>query len=83
MDYRRLEINELERLERYIESHIDEMRPFFKALKPIRDERLWELDYKSWDDYCKQRWGFTCGAEAVDCAIDVCTGRDTHEINHG
>lgn len=53
-----VEKNRLEQLERIIQNGIDTFIEVGEALAQIKEEKLWEGEYESFDHYCKQRWDF-------------------------
>jgi hypothetical protein len=50
---------DLKRLERTIEQGLRTFREVGAALLTIRDQRLYEPKYASFDEYCRQRWQFS------------------------
>lgn len=50
---------ELVRLEARIETGVQKILEAGKALKLIRDKRLYKDKYKTFEDYCRERWGFS------------------------
>lgn len=72
----------LKQHEEIIEFGIKSFVSVGQSLLAIRDERLYEDGYDSFDSYCKQKWGFTRQRahqmiEAADVVSDVSTIVDT------
>jgi hypothetical protein len=50
--------NLLEEQEKIIRDRMRAVEEVAQALKTIRDEKLYRLTYKTFNDYCRQVWGF-------------------------
>jgi hypothetical protein len=49
----------LAQLEGIIARNLESVMDVARALKEIRDNRLYLEQYATWEDYCQRRWGFT------------------------
>jgi hypothetical protein len=54
-----IELNQLDELEAVIESGIKTFNQVGASLMKIRDSRLYRTEYNAFEDYCRERWGFT------------------------
>jgi hypothetical protein len=50
--------NRLKEQEKIIQNRMPAMTEMAEAFRKIRDEKLYRLDYKNFNDYCRQVWGF-------------------------
>lgn len=53
-----MEKEELREFERQIESGLKTFRKVGTALLAIRDGRMYRAEFKTFEDYCRDRWGF-------------------------
>lgn len=53
------ETNELERCEIVIKQGLETFVEVGQALMTIRDKRLYRLQYTTFEDYCRERWGMS------------------------
>ncbi len=53
------EVHRLESLERVIDKGMRSFLDVGSALAEIRNDRLYRAQHDSFEDYCKERWGFT------------------------
>lgn len=53
-----LDTNRLQECERVIERGLKTFVDVGNALLEIRDSRLYRADYSTFEDYCRERWGF-------------------------
>ncbi len=49
----------LARLERIVQKGLEYLLDMGKALLEIREDRLYRAEFRTWEDYCQQRWGMT------------------------
>lgn len=62
----------LDHLEKIIEKGIVTFNEVGNALVTIRDQRLYKAEYSTFEDYCRQRWGFSkSSANRVIAATEV------------
>jgi hypothetical protein len=70
-----IELSRLSELETVVEAGLQTFYDVGQALIEIRDSRLYRLNYKTWDGYCRDRWGmsFQHAARLIDAAEIVDT----------
>jgi hypothetical protein len=54
-----LEVNELVSLEKVISEGLNSFIEVGEALCKIRDERLYRAEFKTFEEYCRQKWGMS------------------------
>jgi hypothetical protein len=54
-----IEKEELKEFEKRIESGLKTFREVGAALLAIRDGRMYRAEHKTFEDYCRERWGFS------------------------
>lgn len=51
--------SKLHEQEAIMEIHEGSVLEWAKAALAIREEKLFRVDYKTWEEYCKERWNYT------------------------
>ena len=69
------EITTLHAQEKIIEAGLNTTQSVVQALALIREQRLYRQDYKSFNDYCRERWGM-----GANYAHKLISTRDVQEI---